>query len=129
MIEVTIFIFEFVIMPSMSSVVWLTYFCAHVIVHTYAVVFVETMQLAVLKISNNFSSYCVVHQTLANEGERSWELKCTTIIWNKKETNEWVRNFGGKKYYLCRVFFPKVPFGVFVLEQGTTYNLILSTAS
>ena len=25
-----------------------------------------------------------------------------------------------KKYYLCRVFFPKVPFGVFVLQQGTT---------
>ena len=65
MIEVTISIFELVIMPSMSSVVQLTCFCAHVIVDTHAVVFVVTMQLAVLKISNNFSSYSVVHQTLA----------------------------------------------------------------
>ena len=45
------------------------------------------MQLAVLKIGNNFSSYIVVHQTLANEEERSSELRCKTIIWNKKETN------------------------------------------
>ena len=74
MIEVTIFIFELVIMPSMSSVVQLTCFCAHVIVDTHTVVFIVAMQLAVLKISNNFSSYSVVHQTLANKGERSWEL-------------------------------------------------------
>ena len=74
MIEVTIFIFEFVIMPSMSSVVQLTCFCTQVIVDTHAVVFVVTMQLAVLKISNSFSSYSMVHQTLANEVERSWEL-------------------------------------------------------
>ena len=74
MIEVTIFIFELVIMPSMSSVVQLTCFCAHVIVDTHAVVFVVTMQLAVLKINNNFSSYSVVHQTLPNKGERSREL-------------------------------------------------------
>ena len=56
-IEVTIFIFELVIMPSISSFVELTCSCPHVIVDTHAVVIVVTMQLAVLKISNNFSSY------------------------------------------------------------------------
>ena len=79
-IEVTIFIFELVIMPSISSFVELTCFCAHVIVDTHAVVIVVTMQLAVLKISNNFSSYSVVYQTLAYEEERSSELQCTSII-------------------------------------------------
>ena len=79
-IEVTIFIFELVIMPSISSFVELTCSCAHVIVDTHAVVIVVTMQLAVLKISNNFSSYGVVYQTLANEEERSSELQCTSII-------------------------------------------------
>ena len=79
-VEVTIFIFELVIMPSISSFVELTCFCAHVIVDTHAVVIVVTMQLAVLKISNNFSSYIVIHQTLANEEERSSELRCKTII-------------------------------------------------
>ena len=79
-VEVTIFIFELVIMPSISSFVELTCFCAHVIVDTHAVVIVVTMQLAVLKIGNNFSSYIVVHQTLANEEERSSELRCKTII-------------------------------------------------
>ena len=79
-VEVTIFIFELVIMPSIRSFVELTCFCAHVIVYTHAVVIVVTMQLAVLKIGNNFSSYIVVHQTLANEEERSSELRCKTII-------------------------------------------------
>ena len=60
-IEVTIFICELVIMPSISSFVELTCSCAHVIVDTHAVVIVITMQLAVLKISNNFCSYGVVH--------------------------------------------------------------------
>ena len=60
-IEVTIFIFELVIMPSISSFVELTCSCAHVIVDTHAVVIVITMQLAVLKISNNSCSYGVVH--------------------------------------------------------------------
>ena len=79
-IEVTIFIFELVIMPSISSFVELTCSCPHVIVDTHAVVIVVTMQLAVLKISNNFSYYGVVYQTLANEEERSSELQCTSII-------------------------------------------------
>ena len=79
-IEVTIFIFELVIMPSISSFVELTCSCPHVIVDTHAVVIVVTMQLAVLKISNNFSSYSVVYQTLAYEEERSSELQCTSII-------------------------------------------------
>ena len=79
-VEVTIFIFELVIMPSISSFVELTCSCPHVIVDTHAVVIVVTMQLAVLKISNNFSSYIVIHQTLANEEERSSELRCKTII-------------------------------------------------
>ena len=79
-IEVTIFIFELVIMQSISIFVELTCFCAHVIVDTHALVIVVTMQLALLKISNNFSSYGMVHQTLANEKERSSELQCTTII-------------------------------------------------
>ena len=79
-IEVTIFIFELVIMPSISSFVELTCSFPHVIVDTHAVVIVVTMQLAVLKISNNFSSYSVVYQTLAYEEERSSELQCTSII-------------------------------------------------
>ena len=79
-IEVTIFIFELVIMQSISIFVERTCFCAQVIVDTHALVIVVTMQLAVLKISNNFSSYGVVHQTLANEKERSSELQCATII-------------------------------------------------
>ena len=67
-------------MPSISGFVELTCSCPHVIVDTHAAVIVETMQLAVLKISNNFSSYGVVYQTLANEEERSSELQCTSII-------------------------------------------------
>ena len=67
-------------MPSISSFVELTCSCPHVIVDTLAVVIVVTMQLAVLKISNNFSSYSVVYQTLAYEEERSSELQCTSII-------------------------------------------------
>ena len=67
-------------MPSISSFVELTCSCPHVIVDTHAVVIVVTMQLAVLKISNNFSSYGVVYQTLAYEEERSSELQCTSII-------------------------------------------------
>ena len=86
-IEVTIFIFEPVNMQSINIVIELTCFCSHVIVDTRAVVIVVTMQLAVLKISNSFSSYGVAHQTLANEKERSSGLQCTTIIWNKTETN------------------------------------------
>ena len=80
MIEVIIFIFELVIMPSVSGVVELTCFCVHVIVDTHAVVFVVTLQLAGLNINNNFSSYSVVHQTLVNEEERCWERQYTTVI-------------------------------------------------
>ena len=80
MIEVIIFIFELVIMPSVSSVVELTCFCVHVIVDTHAVVFVVTLQLAGLNINNNFSSYSVVHETLVNEEEWWWERQYTTVI-------------------------------------------------
>ena len=80
MIEVIIFIFELVIMPSVSSVVELTCFCVHVIVDTHAVVFVVTLQLAGLNISNNFSSYSVFHETLVNEEERWWERQYTTVV-------------------------------------------------
>ena len=80
MIEVIIFIFELVIMPSVSGVVELTCFCVNVIVDTHAVVFVVTMQLAGLNINNNFSSYSVVHQTLVNEEEGWWERQYTTVI-------------------------------------------------
>ena len=80
MIEVIIFIFEFVIMPSVSGVVELTCFCVPVIVDTHAVVFVVTLQLAGLNINNNFSSYSVVHETLVNEEERWWERQYTTVI-------------------------------------------------
>ena len=45
----------------------------------------------------------------------------------KKQMNGFV--ILGVKNTTCAGFFPKVPFGVFVLEQGTTCNLILSTAS
>ena len=80
MIEVIIYIFELVIMPSMSSVVELTCFCVHVIVDTHAIVFVVTLQLAGLNINNNFSSDSVVHETLVNEEERWWERQYTTVI-------------------------------------------------
>ena len=86
MIEVIIFIFELVIMPSVSGVVELTCFCVHVIVDTHAIVFVVTLQLAGLNINNNFSSDSVVHETLVNEEERWWERQYTTVIWNKNET-------------------------------------------
>ena len=79
-IEVIIFIFELVIMPSVSGVVELTCFCVHVIVDTHAVVFVVTLQLAGLNINNNFSCYSVVHETLVNEEERWWERQYTTVI-------------------------------------------------
>ena len=80
MIEVIIFIFELVIMPSVSGVVELTCFCVHVIVDTHAIVFVVTLQLAGLNINNNFSSESVVHKTLVNEEERWWERQYTTVI-------------------------------------------------
>ena len=80
MIEVIIFIFELVIMPSVSGVVELTCFCVHVIVDTHAIVFVVTLQLAGLNINNNFSSESVVHETLVNEEERWWERQYTTVI-------------------------------------------------
>ena len=80
MIEVIIFIFELVIMPSVSGVVELTCFCVHVIVDTHAVVFVVTLQLAGLNINNNFSPYSMVHETLVNEEERWWERQYTTVI-------------------------------------------------
>ena len=80
MIEVIIFIFELVIMPSVSGVVELTCFCVHVIVNTHVVVFVVTLQLAGLNINNNFSSYSMVHKTLVNEEERWWERQYTTVI-------------------------------------------------
>ena len=80
MIEVIIFIFELVIMPSVSGVVELTCFCVHVIVDTHAVVFVVTLQLAGLNINNNFSSYSMVYETLVNEEERWWERQYTTVI-------------------------------------------------
>ena len=80
MIEVIIFIFELVIMPSVSGVVELTCFCVHVIVDTHAIVFVVTLQLAGLNINNNFSSDSVVHETLVNEEERWWERQYTTVI-------------------------------------------------
>ena len=80
MIQVIIFSFELVIMPSVSGVVELTCFCVHVIVDTHAVVFVVTLQLAGLNINNNFSSDSVVHETLVNEEERWWERQYTTVI-------------------------------------------------
>ena len=80
MIEVIIFIFELVIMPSVSGVVELTCFCVHVIVDTHAVVFVVTLQLAGLNINNNFSSYSMVYETLVNEEERWWERQYTTVV-------------------------------------------------
>ena len=80
MIEVIIFIFELVIMPSVSGVVKLTCFCVHVVVDTHAVVVVVTLQLAGLNINNSFSSYSVVHETLVNEEKRWWERQYTTVI-------------------------------------------------
>lgn len=80
MIEVTASVYQLAIMPSVSGVVELARFCSLLIVDTHTVVFKVAMQLAVLKISNNFSSYGVVYQTLANEEERSSELQCTSII-------------------------------------------------
>ena len=80
MIEVILFIFELVIMPSVSGVVELTCFCVHVIVDTHAVVFVVTMPLTDLNIINAFFfSYSVVHQTLVNEEGRCSERQYTTV--------------------------------------------------
>ena len=75
------FIFELVIMLSVSGVVELTCFCVHVIVDTHAGFFVVTMPLADLNIINTFFfSYSVVHQTLVNEEERCSERQYTTVI-------------------------------------------------
>ena len=84
-IEVTASVYQLAIMPSVSGVVELARFCSLLIVDTHTVVFKVAMQLAVLKISNNFISYSVVHQTLANEKERSWKRQYATVIW--KRTN------------------------------------------
>ena len=80
MIEVIIFIFELVIMPSVSGVVELTCLYVHVTVDTQAVVFKVTMPRADLNIINNCSSYGVVHQPLVNEKERCSERQYTTEI-------------------------------------------------
>lgn len=80
MIEVIIFIHKLVVVPSMSSVVQLTCLCAHAIVDSHTVVFVVTMQLADLNISNNFSSYSVVHQTFVDKEERCWKRQYTTVF-------------------------------------------------
>ena len=73
------FIFELVIMLSVSGVVELTRFRVHVIVDTHAVVFVVTMPLADLNIINTFFfSYSVVHQTIVNEEGMCSERQYTT---------------------------------------------------
>ena len=80
MIEVTASVYQLAIMPSVSGVVELARFCSLLIVDTHTVVFKVAMQLAVLKISDNFISDSVVHQTLANEKERSWKRQYATVI-------------------------------------------------
>ena len=80
MIEVTASVYQLAIMPPVSGVVKLARFCSLLIVDTHTVVFKVTMQLTVLNISNNFFSYSVVHQTLANEKERSWKGQYATVI-------------------------------------------------
>ena len=79
MIEVTASVCQLAIMPSVSGVVELALFCTLLIIDTHTIVFKEAMKLAVLKISNNFISYSVVHQTLANEKERSWKGQYATV--------------------------------------------------
>ena len=66
-------------MRSVSGVIKLARFCGLLIVDTHTVVFKVTMQLAVLKIINNLNSYTVVHQTLANEEQRSWKRQYATV--------------------------------------------------